>query len=110
MYNSWANHTICGAEMAYEDLSKMGMSKKSLERIKWYVAMHMKPGEILFSKKEKRSLKIKKILSDVGLDVTLNLLDLTVADRYGQYNPLQSPAIDDVYTLKALVQEIHDTE
>ena len=39
-----------------------------------------------------------------------NLCLLTVADRLGQYNPIQAPAVDDVYGLIDLIDIIMEEE
>ncbi len=43
MYGSWINHANCGADYTRADMQKLGLSKKQVEEISRYVAMHMKP-------------------------------------------------------------------
>lgn len=76
-----------------------------------YIAEHHTPGEILFAKKDKRKKKLRKLYSDAGFEKVNNLLDITIADRQGQYNPLQnSNDITDVEALRALLQELKEKE
>jgi hypothetical protein len=110
MYGSRVNHTICGVDHTHADMSALGISKNSRELIKRYVANHMKPGEILMSKPDKRQHKLRLLMSEAGYQPIRNLLDLTLADRHGQYNPLQSNNEDGVRRLIELLDELHASE
>ena len=70
----------------------------------------MKPGEILFSRPDKRKHKLRLLLSEAWYDRVRNLLDLTLADRRGQYNPLQSSDEDGVWRLIELLDELNEEE
>ena len=39
-----------------------------------------------------------------------NLIDICIADRLGQYNPLQSPEIEGLYRMKNLLKEIYEEQ
>jgi len=103
----WSNHVICGADFAREDFTKLGFGTKEIEQIVRYVRRHMKPGEILMSSDlDHRRKAMRKLISEVGPEIVKNLLLLTVADRLGQYNPLQAPAIEEVYGLMDVVDQL----
>lgn len=110
MYGSRINHTICGADHTRHDMQQLWLSRKQIDEITRYVAMHMKPGEILMSRPDKRKHKLRLLLSEAWYDRVRNLLDLTLADRRGQYNPLQSSDESGVYRLIELLDELHDAE
>ena len=40
----------------------------------------------------------------------LNLIDIAIADRMGQFNPMQPPAIDELKQMKQLVKKMHKEE
>lgn len=72
--------------------------------------MHMKPGEIMLSKPERQKHKLRLLLSEAGYDRVSNLLDLTIADMRGQYNPLQTNSVERVYRLKEILEELNTEE
>ena len=50
---------------------------------------------------DKRSKKLRDMLSEAGYEKVQNILDITIADRRGQMNPLQNSSdISDVLLLK----------
>lgn len=106
MFGTWLNHSVCGADMTTTDFKALWFSKKDISTISRYVANHMKPGEILMSKPRSRKKKIRSFVSEVWPEMVHNLLDITIADRLWQYNPLQPPQNDDVQILHDLVDEI----
>lgn len=110
MFWSWLNHTISGAEFTEIDYKALGMSNAEVETIARYVAHHMKPGEIARWSAMHYKKKIRKLIAEVGPERTKGLLILTMADVYGQYNPLQSPDISTLEHLVDLVDEIIEDE
>lgn len=66
----------------------------------------MKLGEILMAEPKHYIKKLRPLIAEVGPDMIKNLALLTIADRMGQYNPLQAPAIQEVYDLITLIDEI----
>jgi hypothetical protein len=45
---------------------------------------------MLYAKEENREKKTRKFLSQAGYQKAQNILDICIADRMGQYNPLQN--------------------
>ena len=66
----------------------------------------MKPGEILNGDLNNQRKKTRKLIAEVGPEMTKNICLLTIADRLGQYNPLQSPEIESVYVMIDLVDSL----
>ena len=55
--------------------------------------------------------KLRKFLSDSWYKQVENILDITIADRRGQYNPLQNNSdLKDVLDLRNLLKEINNEE
>lgn len=108
--SEYVHHTETGCDIAKKDFNKLGFSKKEIEEIIWYIRQHHRAGEILESKEKNRTKKLRQLLSEWGLARTLNLIDITIADRLGQYNPLQSPAIEELYEMKEHIKQLHDNE
>lgn len=75
-----------------------------------YVLRHHRPGEILDADPKKRTKKIRELLSEGGLEKSLNLIDLAIADRIGQMNPIQPMAIDELEEMKITIQQLYETE
>ena len=94
------HHTDSGTHLAKKDLSRLTIPKKDIEEICRYIKHHHRPGEILQSSKKKQLGKIRKLLSEWGLTRCLRLLDIAIADRLGQLNPLQPPAITQLEQMK----------
>lgn len=61
-----------------------------------YVAQHMRPGQILMARADNQTKRMRQMLSELGYERVKNLLDITTADRQGQFNPLQAHEIDAV--------------
>lgn len=108
---TWINHQVSSIDTAKEEFGKLWFSKKETDEIGWYIQMHHKPGEILDAKKDNRKKKLRKIFSEGWLDKTNTLLDIAIADRLGQYNPMQnSTDISDIHELKDMLQELQEQE
>ncbi len=103
-------HTESWALMAQEDLKKLSFSKKDIETVMRYIRRHHRPGEILAWSETKWESRLRKLLSDGGIERCLNLMDITIADRTGQFNPMQAPWFEDIHTLKNLLQKLYDEE
>ena len=60
---------------------------------------------------DKRSKKLRDMLSEAGYEKVQNILDITIADRRGQMNPLQNSSdISDVLLLKGLLEKLNTEE
>lgn len=110
LHGSWANHVVCGPEFAEKDFAALAFSRKEIEEISWYVAQHMRPGQILDARIENQRKKMRLLYSEFWFDRMKNLLDICKADRLGQYNPLQSAEIESVQSLYDMLTELRDTE
>ncbi|MCX6822930.1 MAG: hypothetical protein NTX91_02940, partial [candidate division SR1 bacterium] len=77
----------------------------------WYVNHHHKLEEILYALPEKRERKIRSFLSEAGVEKFRNILDITIADRLGQYNPLQNSSdITDIHEIRKVMERLHKQE
>lgn len=110
IYGSWLNHVTCGVDMVEEDFSRIWFGNKEIQTISRYVAMHMKPGEILISQKENQPKKIRALLSEGDYNKCHNLLDICMWDRIWHYNPIQPPELEWVNHLRDLLDEIYNSE
>ena len=106
IFSSWLNHPVCGAEFMRTDFRDLGFSNKELDMLERYVRRHMKPGEILNGDLNNQRKKTRKLIAEVGPEMTKNLCILTIADRLGQYNPLQAPELDSVYGMINLIDTL----
>lgn len=105
------NHRNSWPELTKIDFKKLWFSKKEIDTIARYVEHHHKPEEMLYAKEENREKKARKFLSQAGYEKAQNILDICIADRMGQYNPLQnSHDTWDVYELKWLLEKLHTQE
>ncbi len=108
--SSYEYHTESWAKLAIRDFKALSFSKKEIEIIAWYIRRHHRPWEILDGKKEKRAVRLRKLMSDWGYEATINLLDISIADRRWQYNPIQSPAVQEIEELKILLTQLYEDE
>ena len=53
---------------------------------------------------------MRQLLSEYGYERVKNLLDITVADRRGQFNPLQSKEVDAVSSLYKILDKLYEEE
>jgi len=109
---SWPlNHRNSGPEQAKEDFSRLWFSKNEIKDIFRYIAQHHVPGEILDAKPENRIKKLRKLYSEAWFQKVNNLLDIAIADRLGQYNPMQNSAdITDIEDLRILLKQLKKQE
>jgi hypothetical protein len=96
--------------LAKEDFWKLAFSGKEIDQICRYIKHHHRPGEILDSKPETWTRKLRELLSEGWFDATIHLLTIAIADRLGQFNPLQKAAITELELLKTMVTELYETE
>jgi tRNA nucleotidyltransferase (CCA-adding enzyme) len=94
-------------ELAKNDFKKLWFSKKEIEQIAFYVRYHMYPGELLSMWENKRKKEIVKFISTYWVRSLLNLCDITIWDRLGQYNPLQHSNIQWILDLKNEIATIY---
>ena len=110
---SWPlNHRRSWPGLTERDFQALGFSKKEIEEIIRYVGNHHKPEEILSGKDPANTVrKLRKFLSEAGREKIDNILDITMADRMGQYNPLQNNAdLKDIHMLRWMLETIHNEE
>jgi len=108
LYKLEINHPIIWSEIALNEFKKLWFSNKESEEIAFYVKYHMYPGELLFMSENKRKNEIKKFISKYGVEKLLNLCDITIWDRLGQYNPLQHSNIQWIIDLKKEINTIYE--
>lgn len=104
------NHSTCWADMTLQDFKKLWFSKKECETISFYVKEHLLAWEILSWKEKNIIKKIKKLLSSIWYKKLQNLIDICIADRRWQYNPLQLENVDVLQNLKKLIDEIYEKQ
>ncbi len=110
MHWSYLHHAISWQQIAEKEFKKLWFSKKEFEQIWFYIRQHLVMWELLDSKPENVPKKIKKMLSQFWYQKLQNLIDITIADRQWQYNPLQSDNISSLKELKKLVKEIYEKQ
>ena len=105
------NHRVSWPEIAKEDFARLTFSKAEIKDICWYIFNHHVPWEILNANEENRVKKLRKLYSEAWFEKVNNLLDITIADRLGQYNPMQNSAdITDVEELRNMLKELEKQE
>lgn len=105
------NHRRSSPEYAKKDFKALGFSSKEITTIAWYIANHHKPEEMLATKEENIEKKVRIFFGESGYQEASNVLDITIADRLGQYNPLQNSAdISDIYKLKTILKKLQKQE
>lgn len=105
------NHRESSPVIMKSDFSALWFSKKEIETIERYIHEHHTPWEILNAHPNNRKKKIRKLLSEKWFEMVDNLLDINIADRIWQENPLQNSSdLTDSYYLKTLLREINDEE
>lgn len=110
IHGSPLNHAISGQVFVHNEFAALGFSSAEMEEIAWYVGMHMRPGQILEAASENQRKKLRLLYSEAGYERVRNLLDVTVADRRGQFNPIQRTEIDAVDALYTMLDDLRDTE
>ena len=106
-----SNHRRSSVVYVHSDFSALGFGKKEVDEIARYVAHHHKLEEILFATRDKREKKLRKFLSEAGIERVRNIIDITMADRLGQFNPLQNSSdLEDLITLRKMVERLQKEE
>ncbi len=108
LYKLEINHPVIWEEITQNDFRNLWFSNKEVEEISFYVRYHMYPWELLFMWENKRKTEIKKFISKYGVERLLNLCDVTIWDRLGQYNPLQHSNIEWIVDLKNEINTIYE--
>jgi len=105
------NHRRSSPEYAKKDFQALGFSTKEITEIAWYIAHHHTPEEMIFAKEENREKKVRTFFSEAGYERALNVLDIAMADRLGQYNPLQNSSdLSDVDDIKKILKKLQKEE
>ena len=66
---------------------------------------------MLYTKQDNTEKKVRTFFSEAGYEKANDILDITIADRLGQYNPLQNSSdISDVYKLKKILTKLQKQE
>lgn len=107
---SWYNHIVCWAEFAQKDFEALAFSSKEIEEISWYVAMHMRPWQVLEARTDNQLKKVRVMYSEFWYDRVKNIFDICKADRLWQFNPIQSTEIDAVEWLYKHLNHLRDSE
>jgi tRNA nucleotidyltransferase (CCA-adding enzyme) len=105
------NHRNSSPELMKQDFRALGFSNKEIEEIARYIQQHHTPGEILQAHPDNRAKKVRRLLSEKGIKMVDNLFDINIADRLGQFNPLQNSSdLSDSYELKKILRKLNDEE
>lgn len=104
------HHAEISVRLAAIDFKKLSFPKTHIEKICRYIKRHHRPWEILDSNIKKRDQKIRKLMSEWWVQETLWLIDIAIADRLWQYNPIQSPAIQELLDMQDRVRELFESE
>jgi len=105
------NHRVSGPELAKEDFTRLTFPKSEIKDICRYIFNHHVPWEILNANEENRVKKLRKLYSEAWFEKVNNLLDITIADRLWQYNPMQNSAdITDVEELRNMLKDLEKQE
>lgn len=105
------NHRRSSPEYAKKDFSALGFSSKEITAITRYIANHHRPEEMLMTKEDNTEKKVRTFFSEAGYERAMDILDITMADRLGQYNPLQNSSdLSDVDKLKIILKKLHKNE
>ncbi|MEI7563470.1 MAG: HD domain-containing protein [bacterium] len=106
-----SNHRRSSVVYVHEDFAALGFGKREVDEIARYVAHHHKLEEILFATRDKREKKLRKFLSEAGIEKVRNIIDITMADRMGQFNPLQNSSdLEDLITLRKMGEYLQKEE
>ncbi|HBB04219.1 TPA: hypothetical protein DCZ39_04995 [Patescibacteria group bacterium] len=105
------NHRRSSSVYARTDFKALGFSSKEIDTIARYINNHHKPEELLATKDDAMEKKVRKFLSEAGYEKAMDILDITMADRLGQYNPLQNSAdLSDINKLKIILKKLQKKE
>jgi hypothetical protein len=110
LHGSWYNHIVCWAEFAEKDFEALTFSSKEIEEISWYVAMHMRPWQVLEARTDNQLKKIRVLYSEFWYERVKNIFDICKSDRLWQFNPIQWTEIDAVDWLYKHLNYLRDSE
>ena len=66
---------------------------------------------MIFAKEENTEKKVRTFFSEAGYQRAMDILDITMADRLGQYNPLQNSSdLSDVDKLRGILKKLQKEE
>lgn len=106
----YLNHRNTSSKIAEKELRALGFANKEIDEIGRYIDHHHKPEEILNAKPENREKKLRKLLSEAGIERMRNMFDVVLGDRLGHYNPVQPPETDEIYMLKDMTEKLYKEE
>lgn len=105
------NHRRSSPEYAKKDFKALWFSSKEITEIARYIGHHHTPEEMIFAKEENKEKKVRTFFSEAGYERALNVLDIAMADRLGQYNPLQNSSdLSDVDDIKKILKKLQKEE
>lgn len=105
------NHRRSSPEYAKTDFKDLWFSSKEITEISRYIAHHHTPEEMIFAKEENKEKKVRTFFSEAGYERAMNVLDIAMADRLGQYNPLQNSSdISDVDEIRKILKKLQKQE
>lgn len=105
------NHRRSSPEYAKKDFKDLWFSSKEITGIARYIAHHHTPEEMIFAKEENKEKKVRTFFSEAGYERAMNVLDIAMADRLGQYNPLQNSSdLSDVDDIKKILKKLQKEE
>jgi len=105
------NHRRSSPEYAHKDFKDLWFSNKEITEICRYIAHHHTPEEMIFAKEENKEKKVRTFFSEAGYEKAMDILDITMADRLWQYNPLQNSSdISDVDDIKKILKKLQKEE
>ena len=108
--SAYEHHTDIWAQIAKKEFKKLCFPKKQIETISRYIKHHHRPGEILDWAEKKKKKRLRTLISEWWILQTTLLLEIAIADRLWQLNPLQKPAIQWLISLQELASEIFESE
>jgi len=106
----YLNHRNTSWKIAKKELQWLWFSNKEIEEIVRYIDNHHKPEEILNAKPKNREKKLRRMLSEAGIERMNNLFDVVLWDRMWHYNPIQPPETTEIEELRELTKKIYKKE
>lgn len=107
MHWSWLHHPVSWEDHAKKDFKLLWFSSKEFNEIAFYVRYHLLIWEVISANPENIPKKLKKVMWEYWYNKTINLIDICIADRLWQYNPMQSSNILALQNLKKLAKKIY---
>ncbi len=105
------NHRRSSPEYTKKDFKDLWFSSKEITEIARYIGHHHTPEEMIFAKEENKEKKVRTFFGEAGYERAMNVLDIAMADRLGQYNPLQNSSdLSDVDDIKKILKKLQKEE